>query len=146
MLETPVPICKLMLNNIGRLHTSTGEPLGTQDATDKNQISSRWMTNSFKVYRLWESLDYVLDSLQATAEKQSPRVLGYLNGARPCRAIKMAKSCKIWVGKSQAYNWVPARTLYSGISFKNIPFLLWFVYKISILNEMYWLTVHLLYM
>ena len=36
---------------------------------------SRCAANSFKAYRLWESLDFVLDSLLATAAKWSPKVL-----------------------------------------------------------------------
>ena len=54
---------------------------------------SRWVANSFKVYRLWESLDCVRDSLLVTAAKQSPQNTEHLYGAcmepNPVRKVQL---------------------------------------------------------
>ena len=60
------------------------DSLGSPGTTDKNQCwaplkeqvsKADGRENSFKAYRLWESVDSVPDSLLWTAAKQSPRVL-----------------------------------------------------------------------
>ena len=42
------------------------------------------------------------------------------------------KSKKIWVGRSQVQNSVQTRTVRSGVSIKNVPYLLRFIHTISI--------------
>ena len=59
-----------------------GDCLGTLGGADKIKTklgsvagacqSIRWMANSFKAFKLWESRDCVWDSLLATAYGQSP--------------------------------------------------------------------------
>ena len=77
-----------------------GDRLGTPGTADKYQSWAPSLgrvsqadgggANSFKAFRLWESLDCVPDSLLATAAKCA----GFLNKAQPCGAKKMAKSSK----------------------------------------------------
>ena len=61
-----------------------GDCLGILGAADKNQKPgsdagaykpSRWAANSLRVYRIWENLVCVLDSLLSTAAKWSHRAI-----------------------------------------------------------------------
>ena len=66
-----------------------GDCLGTLGGADKKTKpgsvagacqSIRWMANSLKAFKLWESRDCVWDSLLTTAYRQSLRVLAIFKG------------------------------------------------------------------
>ena len=93
--------------------TWLGNRLKTPGAADKKPKlgsvagackPSRLAANSFKAYRLWESLNCVPNCLLATAAKQSSRVLATWMGPDHVELWKWPKSCREGMAANQRWS------------------------------------------